>query len=259
MKRFTRLSAALLLAGCLQSTAAAQGVLDDTYGRGVHAYFAADYARAQEWLTAAVDAGSQDPRVFYFRGLTSVAIAGGAFDAGAADFDKAANLEVSGGRVVNVNRALERIQGYTRSLIEDLRLRVRVANKDKLPREPIGPVTGPGVLPLDPFADDGGLTTGDPAEVVVPPVDVDPLAPAADPLAPSPAVVEPAAPLDTTDPFATPPDTTPATDPFGETPAPAADPFGGDAATEPEAADSSTNPFGDDAAPAAADDNPFGN
>ena len=49
---------------------AQEAILGQIYGQGVHAYFAGDYTRAYEHLTAAVGAGSRDPRVFYFRGLT---------------------------------------------------------------------------------------------------------------------------------------------------------------------------------------------
>ncbi|MEE3219319.1 MAG: hypothetical protein VX257_03605, partial [Planctomycetota bacterium] len=69
MPRITVLfSCALLL--CLPMTATAQNeVLNELYGNGVHAYFSSDYAKAHEHLTAAVDGGSSDPRVLYFRAL----------------------------------------------------------------------------------------------------------------------------------------------------------------------------------------------
>lgn len=58
------------LAGlCTAPLQAQEAVLGQLYGSGVHAYFSGDYLKAYEKLTAASDAGSRDPRVYYFRGL----------------------------------------------------------------------------------------------------------------------------------------------------------------------------------------------
>ena len=45
----------LTLTGSAQTEA-----LNELYGSGVHAYFSHDYAKAHEYLTAAVDGGSHD-------------------------------------------------------------------------------------------------------------------------------------------------------------------------------------------------------
>ena len=45
-------------------------LLDELYGRGVHAYFARDYVQALRSLDTAASYGTRDPRAFYFRGLT---------------------------------------------------------------------------------------------------------------------------------------------------------------------------------------------
>ncbi len=217
MKRISTLFSAALIVSCCSLSGNAQQVMDDVYGRGVHAYYAGQTDRSLEWLNQAIDAGSQDPRVYYYRGLATIRQTGGLVDAGIPDFEQAALLEVTSGRVVNVGKALERIQGSTRATIEDIRLRVRLENKDKLPRPPQVPTTpaDPGSV-VDPFGDDSGLTTGDP-EVMQRPAPLDP-APAD-----IPGGFEPTAPDatdDTVDPFGA--DDAPAED----APATDADPFG---------------------------------
>ncbi len=70
--------AALVLALALSwqgSLLAQEAVLEELYGSGVHKYFSGDYAGADADLTAAVDGGSRDPRVYYFRGLARLATA----------------------------------------------------------------------------------------------------------------------------------------------------------------------------------------
>ena len=49
---------------------AQDAVLGQIYGNGVHAYFAQDYVKAHQFFTSAIDGHTQDPRCFYFRGLT---------------------------------------------------------------------------------------------------------------------------------------------------------------------------------------------
>ena len=49
---------------------AQDAVLGQIYGKGVHAYFGQDYLKAHEEFTSAIDGHTQDPRCFYFRGLT---------------------------------------------------------------------------------------------------------------------------------------------------------------------------------------------
>ena len=229
MKRAHLLFSAALITGALASQGNAQVVLDQAYARGVHAYFAGQTDRAIEWLDQALDADSKDPRVLYFHGLAMIQQSGGSIDAGIGDFEEAANLEINAGRVVDVGRALERIQGATRQEIEDIRLRVRVANKDKLPRPPLVPSNPQDLGPeADPFGGPGGMTGGAPTPMpsrsVVPRPTPAPTAPV-----PAPNPIEP-------DTFGT-PVTPPAENPFGAS-APEENPFGG--------SDATTNPFGDD-------------
>ncbi len=125
MLRF--LTPMILVVACMPSFVRAQdAVLYDLYGRGVHAYFAGDTTRANENLTAAIDAGSRDPRAFYFRGLAQQR--GGDCFGAESDFQQAAALEVmDSDGFYHVGRALERIQGRQRQIIESYRIQARAA------------------------------------------------------------------------------------------------------------------------------------
>lgn len=121
---------AALVVCSVTGLAIAQDPLDENYGRAVHAFFRGDSFKTQEILDSVIGAGSQDPRVFYFRGLA--ASRNGNPDQATADFIEAARLEVSGKRVVNVGRALERIQGPLRIEIEKARLQARLDARSKI-------------------------------------------------------------------------------------------------------------------------------
>ncbi len=234
MPRFARF--ALGLGVCLfGSSAFAQSALTELYGEGVHRFYAGDLVTAEQYLTRVIDAGVEDPRAYYFRGLVREMQGGG----GEYDFESGARLEAEGARSFNVGLALSRIQGYTRAKIEKLRLDARVtAQQQALLMERARTEAG-GSVPVAP-----------PAQPVVPPVD------ATDPFggpetAPTPPVVDPVQPDVLTYPFAD--DPAPATDatepPAATEPADPADPFGGAPAAD--------DPFGDGAA--AEVDDPFGN
>jgi hypothetical protein len=107
----------------------AQDPLDETYGHAVHEYFRGNVERAEELLNDVIAAGSLDPRAYYFRGLCAAAMSGQ--DAGLADFQQAAQLEIDGKKVVNVGKALERIQGCVRCQIENVRRQTRLASRGR--------------------------------------------------------------------------------------------------------------------------------
>ncbi len=159
----------------------AQDPLDEMYGQAVHSYFRGDSAQASQLLTEVIDAGSLDPRAFFFRGLTQ---SYGGVDMSNPDFERGAQLEIEGKKVVNVGKALERIQGHARVAIEKARAKARLASRSRLlelqrtryeemqrlggsekgglvvpPRMDAAPA--PGVFaPNDPFNE--GMTKGDP-------------------------------------------------------------------------------------------------
>lgn len=110
--------------------ASAQDPLDEMYGQAVHSYFRGDSMHAAELLTEVIDAGSQDPRAFFFRGLCQSY--GGGMDLSNPDFERGAQLEIEGKKVVNIGKALERIQGQNRVAIEKARSRARLASRARL-------------------------------------------------------------------------------------------------------------------------------
>jgi hypothetical protein len=223
---------ALILQGMLVALPAfAQDPLDDVYGHAVHAYFRGDVARAQELLNQVIDAGSTDPRAFYFRGLAQAAL-GGDTMAGMSDFEKAADLEINGQKVVNVGKALERIQGAARCAIESIRRDTRLASRDKyLQLQRMRYEESRRAAPLVPSRAPDAPPTPVPAAN-------DPFAPGTD-LNKGAPVPMPGAKTPTTPPAAD--------DPFGDAP--------GDA--NKDGAPAADDPFGG-AAPASSDD-PFGN
>jgi len=179
-----------------QSSAVAQ-----LYGEGVHRYFARDYTGAEQSLNRAVEAGSQDPRVFYYRGLARSAYGG----ASEMDYEEGARLEASGRVGVNVGLALTRIQGYERVKIEKARHDARLFAQQQRelmrqaePAVPAPPVTQPAEPPAatDPFSGDG-LRSNEVVEVVPAPTEQPAQQPeddtAVDPFAdePAPATTEP--------------------------------------------------------------------
>ena len=261
--------------GLLSSTSFAQlGGLEELYGEGVHRYFANNLVGADEVLSQVIDAGSTDPRVYYFRGLVHECLGTG----GEADFESGARLEAEGKgkRPVDVGNALSRVQGHVRTKIETARrdARIQVEQQQLLLEQarrsqiearakslPPAPASNASPFPTESMpADDTGLAPLTPAT---------PPAPASDTSNPfgddaAPAADAPAA----DDPFGAPAAETPAAAPATGAPE-ADDPFGAPAAeapaTAPPAADApaADDPFGAPAAetpataPPAADD-PFG-
>lgn len=96
-----------------------------TYGDAVHAYFAGDYQRSYDDLSSVIEAGSTDPRAYYFRGLAALKL--GRLDESEADFSMGATREAEGTGTWPVARSLERIQGCDRLKLERYRVRARVA------------------------------------------------------------------------------------------------------------------------------------
>src|SRR5262245_13635608 len=112
---------ALSAANCLAQDA----MLEDLYGRGVHAFFTGNIRGAFDTLNASIQSGSRDPRAFYYRGLVLNRL--GRPDEAAADFRKGAELEMLGGEPYPVGKSLERIQGPERILLEAHRRNARLA------------------------------------------------------------------------------------------------------------------------------------
>jgi len=126
MVRALILALAATVALCCAPLGGQDIVLGQMYGQGVHAFFAGDYLEAHRLFTAAIEAGSKDPRVYYYRGLCLMNLQRP--EQAPADFQRGAELESSEeGRVYNVGRALERVQGHTRLELEKYRVKARMA------------------------------------------------------------------------------------------------------------------------------------
>ena len=123
------LSGGLIGSGALATRAGAEpAALTGAYGNGVHAYFDGDYQCSYDALSGVIEAGSNDPRVYYYRGLSALKL--GRIDEAQADFEQGANLEADGRGGVGsrvIGRALERVQGCDRLKLEHYRGRARVA------------------------------------------------------------------------------------------------------------------------------------
>lgn len=107
------------------STAVAQtAVLNEMYGRGVHQYYAGNYTKAYDLLSAAIDNGIEDPRAYYFRGI--VARSTGRLEQAKGDWYAGAQLEAAGKIQGSIGRALSRYQGHGRLKLEEIRQQARL-------------------------------------------------------------------------------------------------------------------------------------
>ncbi len=274
--RFPSFGLALTTLAVLAAATQAQDrIAAEIYGHGVHSYYRGDLQAANEQFDQAINAGFNDPRVYYFRAISKLR----ACDTYGAESDirLGANLEVNGSGAYNVGRALERVQGNLRVRFETLRRQARMeaqmarANQPQpslppimapsdrslqeippAPTKPLAPTMEPGAD--NPFADDNGAEILEAPPTETPATDAgaenaDPFSDDAegDDLFGDETPMDAAPPADDTDPFGA------DADPFGDAAPPAAedDPFG-DAA--PPAAED--DPFGD-AAPPAVEDDPF--
>ena len=117
----------ILLLLCIAPVRAQDAVSSQTYGTGVHAYFAGDYRRAYELLTSAIgpNSTSRDPRMYYFCALTFLRL--GRDDEAKQDFQQGAKLEMTNtDQTYNISRALERVQGAERQHLEQYRVTARI-------------------------------------------------------------------------------------------------------------------------------------
>ncbi len=119
----------LLIAGVVTGfagpVAAQDPLLGQYYGAGVHAFNGGNYAEAQKDLSAAIDAGTKDPRCFYFRGLSF--LRAGLEREALADFQKGSELETADiNQAYPVAKSLERVQGRERLTLEQYRAQARM-------------------------------------------------------------------------------------------------------------------------------------
>jgi hypothetical protein len=126
---FVRTASVLVVAVlCLRFSAARGGddplAISASLGLGMHAYHAGDYQRSYDDMSAVIEAGSRDPRAYYFRGLAALKL--GRTDEAEADFTAGAARESVGRGSWPVSRSLERVQGCDRLALERHRSRARL-------------------------------------------------------------------------------------------------------------------------------------
>ncbi len=246
--RFPSLGLPLLLLPMLAAATQAQDrIAAEIYGHGVHSYYRGDLMAANELFDEAINAGFNDPRVYYFRAISKLQ---GCDTWGAEnDIRLGANLEVNGSGAYNVGRSLERVQGNLRVKFERMRRQARL--EAQLARANQPPPALPPIMPT-------------PARDLqqVPPAPTQPLIPEAVPGADNPFADDkggetldaPAADQPTTD-------ADDMVDPFSDDAA-AEDPFGDVSPMENAPPAAEDDPFGDAAPPAEAapaiEDDPFG-
>lgn len=164
--------AATLLFCAAEACARDADSLAQQYGKGVHAYFAGDYAGTLLELTRAINSGSKDPRCHYFRALALVKL--GQADRADSDMAQGAELEIlDRDGYYPVNRSLERVQGRSRLVLEEHRRRARQAaverekeinrkRYEQLRQREVDVLRRPLIVPLEKLAQP---TTGSPAVI----------------------------------------------------------------------------------------------
>jgi hypothetical protein len=94
------------------------------YGEGVQAYFHGDCSRAEQYLSGALEAASDDPRTYYFRALSL--LRQGRIAEARGDMMVGAALEAQRPGRYPVGEALIRVQGHDRLLLEKFRRQARL-------------------------------------------------------------------------------------------------------------------------------------
>ena len=129
MMRFLAVLCLLGVVGLVVSPCASvaqDATLVEAYGSGVHAYFQGNVSTAEAMFNQAINGGMEDPRVYYFRGLTH--LSSGNQTQAESDFERGAELEATNlNQAASVPRALELVQGPNRALLESYRAGARQA------------------------------------------------------------------------------------------------------------------------------------
>jgi len=110
----------MLLTGSGMTFAQSNPSPDQLYSLGVNAFNSQRYSEAINWFNQLENLETQDPRAFFFRGLSYSRM--GNTSLAKADYETAARMEWTvTGRSFSVPKALERIQGRERTAIEQYR------------------------------------------------------------------------------------------------------------------------------------------
>lgn len=106
--------------------AGGESLTAEVMGAGMHTFYSHDYQKAFALFSSAIDRGSQDARGYYFRGLACERM--GRPEEAVADFKKGGELEAgSDAQYRAVSEALQRIQGAERLALEPYRQVARAA------------------------------------------------------------------------------------------------------------------------------------
>jgi len=119
----------------------------DFYGRGAEAYFTGHPADVETYLSTAMALDPNDPRSFYFRGLSR--LRSGNYYEACDDFEIGAQLEAESPNRYGVGTALIRIQGCDRLLLEKYRQQARATMG---PTRDVRPTASTSTY-VDPYAD----------------------------------------------------------------------------------------------------------
>ena len=105
--------------------AQASSALTAVYGRGVHAFFSGNASQAEQLFTEVIQAGSTDPRPYYFRAVLRLN-QGRQFEA-ENDMRVGAAYEARNPGVQNsIGRSLQRVQGASRRTLEQFRRQAKL-------------------------------------------------------------------------------------------------------------------------------------
>ena len=98
-----------------------------TFGKGVHYYNAQDYAAAYEKFTDCINSGTQNPSIYYFRGLALLNL--GRAEAAEMDFKAGAELEEKANMDTQkqIGYDLQFVQGNVRQTLEKHRADAKLA------------------------------------------------------------------------------------------------------------------------------------
>jgi hypothetical protein len=123
-----RYALAWFIGWALLSPSLAQGrdfdAAAELYSRGLQAYMAGRAGQAESLFSQALAANDQDPRLYYFRALSRLRL--GRDDEARADMTAGARWEATRPGRYAVGRALERVQGSQRLLLERYRRAARL-------------------------------------------------------------------------------------------------------------------------------------
>jgi hypothetical protein len=108
--------------------------LNRLYSQGVNAYFAGRSSEAESNLSQALALEAEDPRIYYFRALSLLRL--GRLDEARGDMMVGASIEARHPQRFAVGKALERVQGGHRLLLERYRREARSQHVALKPAQP---------------------------------------------------------------------------------------------------------------------------